>query len=294
MFIKTEKKSIRKSMEQNDEFHDVFIQIGIDFKCKQENGKEITKFIALPKEIPVSDLKENKNYNFTNPECERIFNFQNQMTKYIKDKCSTLSAGEGTYLDYLEVFLCRNKKNIDPELKGKMGEEFVAKELKRLLPKEDYIIFNDLILPSRGRTTQIDHIIVSRFGIFVIETKNMQGWILMDDKYFEWIQMVEKHRTTEFQNPLRQNFKHIKAVQKLFKIKENQIHNLVIFVGEATPCTEMPEDIYWNIEDLADRIQKNRTVVFSESQFIRFSGRLGEEDVQATEERKQIHLRQFN
>ena len=265
-----------------------------DFKYKQKNGKEITEFIPLSIGIPVSDLEEYKKYNFTNPECERIFKIQNQMVKDIKKKCSTLSAGEGIYLDDFRVLLCRNKKNIDAEIKGKIGEEYVAKELKRLLPEEDYIIFNDLILPACGRTTQIDHIIVSRFGIFVIETKNMQGWILMDDKYDEWIQMVEKHRTTEFQNPLRQNFKHIKAVQKLFKIKENQVHNLVVFVGTATPCTEMPEDIYWKIEDLADRIQKSRTVVFSESQFIQFSDRLGEEDIQATEERKQVHLRQFN
>ena len=242
----------------------------------------------------MSDLKEHKKFNFTNPECERIFNFQDQMINDIHKKCSTLSGGERIRLDDFGVVLSRNEKMINAEHKGEVGEENVAKGLKQLLSTEDYIVFNNLILPSCGGTTQIDHVIVSRFGIFVVETKNMQGWILMDDKYVEWIQMVDKHRTTEFQNPLRQNFKHIKAVQKLFKIKENQIHNLVVFVGEATPCTEMPEDIYWKIEDLADRIQKNRTVVFSESQFIRFSGRLGEEDVQATEERKQVHLRQFN
>ena len=294
MSIKIEKNSPRKSMEQKDEFHGIVIQLGVNFKHKQENGKEITRFVALSKEISVSDFKEHKKYNFTNPECEDIFNLQNQITKNIKKKCSTLTGREKILLDDLRVMLCRNEKMIDAKRKGQIGEEYVAKELKRLLPEEDYIIFNDLILPACGRTTQIDHIIVSRFGIFVIETKNMQGWILMDDKYDEWIQMVEKHRTTEFQNPLRQNFKHIKAVQKLFKIKENQVHNLVVFVGTATPCTEMPEDIYWKIEDLADRIQKSRTVVFSESQFIQFSDRLGEEDIQATEERKQVHLRQFN
>ena len=45
------------------------------------------------------------------------------------------------------------------------------------LPKEDYHLIKNITLPTGDGTTQIDHILVSRFGVFVIETKNMKGWI---------------------------------------------------------------------------------------------------------------------
>lgn len=53
---------------------------------------------------------------------------------------------------------------------GKAGEFWVKKELKKL-PK-DYFIINDVMVKtSDNKTHQIDHIIVSKYGIFVIETK---------------------------------------------------------------------------------------------------------------------------
>lgn len=51
----------------------------------------------------------------------------------------------------------------------------------------------------------------SRFGIFAIETKNMQGWIFGSKRQAEWTQKIYK-RTFKFQNPLRQNYKHTKAL----------------------------------------------------------------------------------
>jgi len=46
------------------------------------------------------------------------------------------------------------------------------------LPKEQYTVLHNITLPTDDGTTQIDHIVVSRFGVFVVETKNMKGWIV--------------------------------------------------------------------------------------------------------------------
>ena len=55
---------------------------------------------------------------------------------------------------------------------GDSGEFTVARQLRRLPDK--YRVINDLLLPAgKGHTTQIDHVVVSPFGIFVIETKNI-------------------------------------------------------------------------------------------------------------------------
>ena len=60
---------------------------------------------------------------------------------------------------------------------GSGGEGRVAGRLAKL-PQEDYQTVNDIMLPTvDGETTQIDHVVVSRYGIFVIETKDYNGWI---------------------------------------------------------------------------------------------------------------------
>jgi len=63
-------------------------------------------------------------------------------------------------------------------LVGQEGEEVVSEELQELDPVH-YAVLNDFLLPSRGSldTTQVDHIVVSNYGIFCIETKAYKGWI---------------------------------------------------------------------------------------------------------------------
>ncbi len=48
--------------------------------------------------------------------------------------------------------------------------------------KQYHIIDNVTISNDQKGTTQIDHIVISKYGIFVIETKNMKGWIYSVNK----------------------------------------------------------------------------------------------------------------
>ena len=68
--------------------------------------------------------------------------------------------------------LFRRKRGAAP--KENRGERFVRRKLKRRYG--DWILLNDVMLPSGQGTTQIDHILVSPGGVVVIETKNMNGW----------------------------------------------------------------------------------------------------------------------
>ena len=57
--------------------------------------------------------------------------------------------------------------------KGAVGERRVARILNRL-PKTEYKVLHDVMLSvPNDCTTQIDHVIISMYGIFVIETKNI-------------------------------------------------------------------------------------------------------------------------
>ena len=61
-------------------------------------------------------------------------------------------------------------------------------------------------------TTQIDHILVSRFGVFIIETKDYKGWLFANASQGTWTQVLFKYRFT-FQNPIFQNARHVRAVR---------------------------------------------------------------------------------
>ncbi len=71
--------------------------------------------------------------------------------------------------------------------KGKAGEKTVSRKLSRL-PKDKYKVLNDIMLATPKGTTQIDHIVVSICGVFVVETKNYQGWIYGGEESEYWTQ----------------------------------------------------------------------------------------------------------
>lgn len=111
------------------------------------------------------------------------------------------------------VFIIYQRKKV---LKiGAKGEKKVNSILSSL-PKRKYKIINNIIFQTPKGTTQIDHIVVSKYGVFVIETKNYKGIIYGDEGREYWVQNLsgEKH---SFYNPIRQNMAHIRAVRKYTK-----------------------------------------------------------------------------
>ena len=81
-----------------------------------------------------------------------------------------------------------------PKLKGRIGEGLVNTAAKLRLDSSVYHLIKDVTIPTKKGTTQIDHIIVSKFGIFVIETKNYMGWIFADAKSAKWTQVHFKQK----------------------------------------------------------------------------------------------------
>ncbi len=127
-------------------------------------------------------------------------------------------------------------------IRGWVGEKLVALACWLFLDKKVYRRFHDVIVPSTNGTTQIDHVIVSRYGVFVIETKNMRGWIYGNDNQATWRQVFYKSKYS-FQNPLRQNYRHQKCLAEYLGIGLSDMHSLVYFVGGSTFKTQMPSNV---------------------------------------------------
>jgi predicted RNA-binding Zn-ribbon protein involved in translation (DUF1610 family) len=120
-----------------------------------------------------------------------------------------------------------------PAVKGKLGELTVSLCLKLMLDKNKYHIIDNITIPDeQSGTTQIDHIVISRYGIFVVETKNMKGWIYGEENAPKWIQVIFKVKNS-FQNPLRQNYKHIACLAKILDLPKEVFVHVIIFVGDC-------------------------------------------------------------
>lgn len=143
------------------------------------------------------------------------------------------------YVVVILIFLAFLKT---PFFKGFMGEVIINITTSLFLDKKKYHLIKNVTLPTDDCTTQIDHIIVSQYGIFVVETKNMKGWIFGSKDKKMWTQTIFKHKT-QFQNPLHQNYKHIKTLEKLLDISSEKIFSLIVFVGDATFKTPMPPNV---------------------------------------------------
>nr|WP_274612064.1 NERD domain-containing protein [Vibrio diabolicus] len=149
-------------------------------------------------------------------------------------------------------------------LKGVFGE-FLVNRLLSKLPESDYTLIKDVTLPTNDGTTQVDHIVVSRYGIFVVETKNMKGWIFGSARQKQWTQKIYRH-SSKFQNPLHQNYKHIKALETLLGCSEEHLHSVIVFIGDSTFKTEMPPNVTYARGSIR-YIQQFNDVVFSDKDY---------------------------
>ncbi|MHA2764455.1 nuclease-related domain-containing protein [Vibrio harveyi] len=153
-------------------------------------------------------------------------------------------------------------------LKGVFGE-FLVNRLLSKLPESDYTLIKDVTLPTNDGTTQVDHIVVSRYGIFVVETKNMKGWIFGSARQKQWTQKIYRH-SSKFQNPLHQNYKHIKALETLLGCSEEHLHSVIVFIGDSTFKTEMPPNVTYARGSIR-YIQQFNDVVFSDNDYARLT-----------------------
>lgn len=130
--------------------------------------------------------------------------------------------------------------------KGKRGEAHIHNVLMQL--SDDYTIIDDVILPTEHGTTQIDHVVVSKYGIITIETKNYRGEIYGDDNRKEWTQMIITDVTyrrklwktytyvtkNHFFNPVKQSIGHALQIKKMLAQYPNvPVTPVVVFTGSA-------------------------------------------------------------
>jgi hypothetical protein len=127
-------------------------------------------------------------------------------------------------------------------LKGWFGEKKSAFWMWLSLDKSTYQTFHNVIVPTRNGTTQIDHVLISPFGVFIVETKNLKGWIFGSENQPNWTQSLYG-KNYSFQNPLRQAFRQKKSISEYLEVDESFIHAVVYFVGDCKFKTQLPANV---------------------------------------------------
>ena len=177
-------------------------------------------------------------------------------------------------------------------LRGWTGEKLTQAGLWFKLDSDIYKRYHDIIFPTFNGTTQVDHLLLSKYGIFVIETKNVNGWIFGDERSKQWTQSLygKKYR---FQNPLHQNYRHTKAVASYLDIDPNNVHSIVFFIGENTQLkTELPSNVMTH--GLSKYIKSFQRSVFSEDEISKLSlliSRLKEQSISRKDHVQNLEVR---
>lgn len=147
------------------------------------------------------------------------------------------------------------------KLRGMFGEHCLKKELKKL-PKE-YIILNNIMIKDEWGTHQIDHIVISKYGIFIIETKFYYGYITGNEYSEQWLRKRGKSKIY-FHNPIHQNYGHIKALANILNLNEDCFVSIVCFSHTTKLNIKAKKAIITKVSYINDNIKKHQNVILDD------------------------------
>lgn len=171
------------------------------------------------------------------------------------------------------IWLAFNKAKI----KGKVGEMEVSTILATL-SSNNYFTINNITLPSKYGTTQIDHIVVSIYGIFVIETKNYKGLIYGGENAEKWTKNMWGTKY-EFRNPIKQNYAHVKTLQQLLNLPMTSFIPIVVFSNSADISVQTDKAVI-TLFHLRGAITKHKTIMFTHEQVQNLSNKIRQAAIQ--------------
>lgn len=115
---------------------------------------------------------------------------------------------------------------------GKAGEDQLAKVLEEI---PDVYVLRNLYIPcGKDRTVEIDCLLASRKGLFVIECKAWNGVAIRGSERFnDWsVRATWKSKPIHYYSPIRQNAAHIHKLVRYLKLPaEKKPHSVIVFTS---------------------------------------------------------------
>lgn len=177
--------------------------------------------------------------------------------------------------------------------KGSFAEYLINYALKNI-PGNQKVLSN-VYIPYKGKTSEIDVLLIHEKGIFVFESKNYSGWIFgsLENRY--WTQCLPNKQKSRFYNPMMQNKTHIKAVSQFLNIDISQFTSYIIF-SQRCELKNVPNNttkcIILKRPDMLKMLKKDikeRELIYSKEQIDNIYNKLLPL-TKVTEEQKKQHI----
>ena len=173
---------------------------------------------------------------------------------------------------------------LKPKIKGWFGETAVSVILSQL-DNDKYKVINDVMIRTSKGTSQIDHVVVSTYGIFVIETKNYKGWITGTEFSEQWTKNVYGKKY-KFRNPILQNYGHVKVLEQLLELKEDDFIPIVVFSVDADIKVKSSKHVIYTV-NLNKIIRNYKDIKFSTEEVAGFVEKIVNSNIRSYETRKE-------
>ena len=148
--------------------------------------------------------------------------------------------------------------------RGAIGERTVSEKLQSL--GEHYIVLDDLLIPNAHGDTQIDHVVVSPFGIFVVETKCWSGWISGGENSAQWTQTIYQEKYDK-PNPIFQNKVHLEAVKSALKQYGDILFvPIVVIVDCDKLAVNAPNHTVITLYSLKEEVLKYHRILYTDEE----------------------------
>lgn len=163
---------------------------------------------------------------------------------------------------------------------GKYGEYLTAYATNTIYKNIYGKTLQNLYIPYKNGTSEIDILMITKMGFIVIENKNYSGWIFGNENQYKWTQCLPNGQKNKFYNPIKQNMTHINALRQYLEIDKNNIKSYIVF-SERCELKKIPQNndkyIIVKRNDLIKTLKndlKNQPIIYNENQINEFTEKL--------------------
>lgn len=159
---------------------------------------------------------------------------------------------------------------------GDIGELTIS-SVMRSLP-DGYHVVDDVLLQTKRGSTQLDHIIVSQFGLVVVETKNHKGMIFGDCFGQVWTQVLSGRGRFKFYSPVKQNAGHIQNLAQQIRIPMSYMCGAIVFTNPEVNLVNVNCPFCFTVDRLYDFVLSFTNPIFTPVQVEKVLARIDKVD----------------
>lgn len=149
----------------------------------------------------------------------------------------------------LVIIIAINRKEKPPTYKpwifesperraGRQGEHIATDIIKEVLREGDYL-FTNVSISCEGKRTELDNVVVNKYGVFIFEVKNYKGRLYGDEDDFNWKKYKDDGYGNTFvkevKNPIKQVKRQIYILAKYLDCFHVWVEGYVILIHGNSP-----------------------------------------------------------